>query len=247
MITSRKQCSQGVPNKKPYRNTSILATASALFASNKNRHQACTFCHGQHHTAQCHVVTDIRERRNILRRQGRCYLCLRKAGHLANNSDVSIKCFNCRGRHHVGEHENAISPGGKEKALETQSTQSEPAKEDKTLKQAAFCGISTEAENHGKSILLQTAVVRTLNPDDPNKSANLRVILDSGSQRTYITKSAREILKLTTVSKENVIIKVFGSDDDEINSYDLVALKLTSFNDDFVRWPRSTNTGHLPL
>ena len=35
------------------------------------------------------------------------------------------------------------------------------------------------------------------------------------------------------MSKENVIIKVFGSDDDKINSYDLVALKLTSLNDNF--------------
>ena len=80
---------------------------------------------------------------------------------------------------------------------------------------------------------MQTAVVRAVNPDDPNKSVNLRVIPDSGSQRTYITKNAREILKLSTVSKENVITKVFGSDDDETNSYDLVALKLASLNDNF--------------
>ena len=132
-----------------------------------------------------------------------------------------------------GENKNAISPGGKEKALETQSTQSEPAKEEQNTEPAAFCGISTEAENNRKSILLQTAVVRAVNPDDPNKTVNLRVILDSGSQRTYITKNAREILKLTPVSKENAIIKVFGSDDDEINWYDLVALKLVSLNDDF--------------
>ena len=63
----------------------------------------------------------------------------------------------------------------------------------------------TEAENHGTSILLQTAVVRAVNPDDPNKSANSHAVLDSGSQRTYITKNAGEIFKLTTVSKENVI------------------------------------------
>ena len=78
MITSRKQYPQGVPNKKPYRNTSIPATTSALFASSKNRNQTCTFCRGQHPTAQCHVVTDIRERRNILRRQGRSLLSLLK-------------------------------------------------------------------------------------------------------------------------------------------------------------------------
>ena len=80
---------------------------------------------------------------------------------------------------------------------------------------------------------MQTAVIWAVNPDDPNKSVNLRVILDSGSQRTYITKNGHEILKLSTVRKENVIIKVFVSDDDEINSYDLVALKLMSLNDDF--------------
>ena len=76
---------------------------------------------------------------------------------MAKNFDVSIKCLNCRGRHHVtlcernltsfGENKNAISPAGKEKALETQSTQSEPAKEDQNTKPAAFCGISTENRN----------------------------------------------------------------------------------------------------
>ena len=198
MITSRKQYPQGVPNKKLYRNTSIPATASALFASSKNRNQTCTFCHGQHPTAECHVVADIRERRNVLRRQGRCYLCLRKAGHLAKDCDVSMKCFNCRGRHHValcernmvrfGENKNAISHGGKEQALETRGTQSEPVKEEQqNTKPAAFCGISTEAENSRKSILLQTAVIRAVNPDDPNKSVNLRVIVTNfNDKRTVV-------------------------------------------------------------
>ena len=96
-----------------------------------------------------------------------------------------------RGRHHValcernltrfGENKNAISPGDEEKALETQSTQSEPAKEEQNTKPAAFCGMSTEAENNRKSIPLQRAVVRAVNPDDPNKSVNMPVILDSGS------------------------------------------------------------------
>ena len=86
---------------------------------------------------------------------------------------------NCRGRRHValcernltsfGESKNARSPGGKEKDLETQSSQPEPAKEEQNTKPAAFCGISTEAENHGTSILLQTAMVRAVNPDDPKK------------------------------------------------------------------------------
>ena len=89
---------------------------------------------------------------------------------MAKDCDVSIKCFNCRGRHHValcegnltrfGENKNVIGPGGKEKVLETQSTQLEPAKEEQqNTKLAALCGISTEEENSRKSIFLQTAVV----------------------------------------------------------------------------------------
>ena len=129
---------------------------------------------------------------------------------MAKDCDVSIKCFNCRGRHHIALCKRNLnrfgqnSPGSKEKTLETQSsTQSEPAKEEQNTKPVAFCGISTDAENSRKSSILQTAV------------------------------DAREILNLSTISKENVIIKVFGSDDDEIKSYDLVALKLMSLTDDF--------------
>ena len=87
-----------------------------------------------------------------------------------------------------GENKNAISHGGKEQALETRGTQSEPVKEEQqNTKPAAFCGISIEAENSRKSILLQTAVIRAVNPDDPNKSVNLRVIVTNfNDKRTVV-------------------------------------------------------------
>ena len=53
------------------------STASALFsAGNKKSHASCTFCRGSHTTEECHVATSLPERRNILRKQGQCFLCL---------------------------------------------------------------------------------------------------------------------------------------------------------------------------
>ena len=82
------------------------STASALFsAGNKKSHASCTFCHGSHITAECQVVTSLPERRNILRKQGRCFLCLRRGNHLAKDCDADIKCSVCKRRHHVALYE----------------------------------------------------------------------------------------------------------------------------------------------
>ena len=38
----------------------------------------CTHCQKSHPSAKCQVVSNIAARRNLLRKQGRCFLCLRK-------------------------------------------------------------------------------------------------------------------------------------------------------------------------
>ena len=59
------------------------------------------FCRGKHSTSYCHVITDINEHKRILRKAGRCFLCLRKAGHLERDCDSWIRCFRCKDHHHI--------------------------------------------------------------------------------------------------------------------------------------------------
>ena len=47
------------------------------------------------------MLSDTNERKRILRKAGRCFLCLRKVGHLARDCDSSIRCFHCKGHHHI--------------------------------------------------------------------------------------------------------------------------------------------------
>jgi hypothetical protein len=59
--------------------------------------------------------------------------------------------------------------------------------------------------------LLQTAQVVAFNPDNPSARMTLRLLFDNGSQRSYITGRAKEILSLKTLSKQTMSIVTFGS------------------------------------
>ena len=65
----------------------------------------CCFCQQEHPSRGCKTVVDIEARRAVIRRTGRCFVCLRK-GHISQNCHSKIKCQACKGRHHV-----AVCPG----------------------------------------------------------------------------------------------------------------------------------------
>jgi hypothetical protein len=60
----------------------------------------CSFCQKEHTSANCFVVTDIEARKQILRKQGRRFLCL-KRNHIARDCESRCMCKYCSGKHHV--------------------------------------------------------------------------------------------------------------------------------------------------
>ena len=58
-------------------------------------------------------------------------------------------------------------------------------------------------------ILLQTAGCIILNPSE-TRSLEVKVLLDRGSQKTYLSDTVRDFSQLDTISKQNVQIKAFG-------------------------------------
>ena len=98
-IEAREKCA---PGRKDVKRANIgYPTAAALTIGTSKAN--CTFCKGAHTTSECHIVTDIRERRNILKREGQNYICSRSGGHVAHECRSSINCFTCKGRHRVIE------------------------------------------------------------------------------------------------------------------------------------------------
>ena len=66
------------------------STAAALVTQTRNVN--CTYCRQVHSSVNCKIVSDIRARKNLLRWQGRCFICLCR-NHLAKNcTSTSTPC-----------------------------------------------------------------------------------------------------------------------------------------------------------
>ena len=73
-------------------------------------------------------------------------------------------------------------------------------------------------------VVLQTARAMVYRPDSPTITEITRVILDGGSQCSYITGRLREALMLPTQSSESLVIKMFGSEGGRAQTCDVVRL-----------------------
>ena len=86
--------------------------------------------------------------------------------------------------------------------------------------------ISTKRNN---LVLLQTA--RALASDGANaRSVNIRILFDTGSQRSYVTESLVKRLNLKPLRKERLQLNTFGEPGFKGNNCDLVTIHLQKFN-----------------
>ena len=59
-------------------------------------------------------------------------------------------------------------------------------------------------------VLLQTADCIISNQRE-TKELKIKVLLDPGSQKTYLSDAVKDYLKLDAITKQNIAIKTFGS------------------------------------
>ena len=77
-----------------------IATGAFLNnSSSQPGNNICVYCSKQHFSASCKEVNDVSKRRDILMRDRRCFMCLKK-GHRASNCERTTNCRKCNKRHH---------------------------------------------------------------------------------------------------------------------------------------------------
>ena len=57
------------------------------------------YCNRAHLSGSCRTMTKADERKNVLMKTGRCFVCLKKY-HMSRDCRSSVRCSNCNGRHH---------------------------------------------------------------------------------------------------------------------------------------------------
>ena len=80
--------------------------------------------------------------------------------------------------------------------------------------------------NSDHTVLLQTARVTVFNPTDSDKQKEISVILDTGSQKSYITESVIGILGIRWRGRRVMSVMTFGSDEGKSQQCDVVEVGL---------------------
>lgn len=205
--------------KHPLSSKTLLPTAGTFFGATSNTESTvpkCVYCTERHFSASCSKVTDNNARKDILRRNKRCFMCLK--GHLVDQCDKS--CRNCKGRHHqsicqtksAGESLNSYPPPPEEKSSQSKPKTQVPnntTRVNTANTETPTTHLTTATLRSKGSVLLQTAKAVATN-EDQSKSTPVRILFDSSSQRSYITNSVRRKLGLTSANIETLHLNTFG-------------------------------------
>ena len=103
----------------------------------------------------------------------------------------------------VGQGCNSDQPGGDEQSCSTQ----QPKKPDNSS--SAAVGLTQSLLASGEKVMLQTAIVSIQGFD--GKLIKARILLDSASQRTFMTSDLARKLKLPSLQREHLSVSTFGA------------------------------------
>ena len=107
-------------------------------------------------------------------------------GHILINCRTSHKCYNCQGKNHrTSICENTTNIDDKEDSINNDEENEE--------KVAMLIDAKTD-------VLLQTADRIISNPREI-KTLKIKVLLDPGSQKTYLSDAVKDYLKLDMITK----------------------------------------------
>ena len=143
---------------------------------------------------------------SILHRKKLCFICF-KGGRLSVNCSKfkDYKCKKCSAKRNISVCSRQAIPAATP-VEELQKTN------------------TTSANFNNKNILLQTAYAK-LSSFNSNKINDVRIMFNTGSQKTYVTNHVKKYLNLLTLRTERIFVNTLGNYDSETRTVDVVPLK----------------------
>ena len=214
-------------------------TTSALHASEHSQQsfkKKCVFCNFTNHPSwRCSKISNPQNKRTILKRNGLCFICFEK-GHLASSCTLDYSCNKCQGKHNISicmEPNRQDDKNNRRTSNKINNSNSTNSVGTNTSTESATTNFNNSSTSSVNSVLLQTAKTTATNVNE-SKQLNVRIMFDSGSQRTYISNYVQEKLNLEPLRNEKLILKTFGNDNPVARIFDVVKLKLHGIKKNFV-------------
>ncbi|CAB3977651.1 E3 ubiquitin- ligase DZIP3 [Paramuricea clavata] len=175
-------------SKQERRKPQFLDGSAAALVNHTTREgrPRCVYCLQEHLSQDCKKIQDAAERKQILRKYGRCFICL-KRGHISSDCLNTSKCSACSKRHHSSICESHAN--GSITADVVHSTHS--------------------CVGSANRVALQTAQALVMGGKE---NVRVRVMFDSGSQRSFVTGKVAQKAGVPAKRKEWVEIRTFGQE-----------------------------------
>ena len=202
---------------KPTAGGLLAGTQKALMAQKQN--PKCFYCGQNHWSDECGKFVTLQSWKGKLRNC--CFKCLQR-GHMLKDCRRNRQCTHCGRLSHPrslclklfgnGDENSTASSEGRFDNTETQ-TVSGVVDDEKTMLTST------------NQVLMQTATSTIWNTSG-DKSLKVRMILDSGSQRTYVTERLAKDLCLNISPPEKLTVVTFGTENPRHLQYKPSSLQL---------------------
>jgi hypothetical protein len=176
--------------KKMKSSTEVLLTGERTYYQRR-----CLFCKRENHWSdECRQFKTSQERKERIK--NRCNICL-KLDHRTIHCNDKRVCFHCE---ETGKHHRSICPTKFPPGVSAPRKELKEKIEDKRSEQVLVAS--------GEGVILQTALATVKNSTIVTK---VRVLLDTGSHRTYITENLAKHLNLTLENMQEISVGTFGT------------------------------------
>lgn len=141
-----------------------------------------------------------------------------------SNCQSDKKCRYCNQRHH-----QSICNSSKPAQPTNPTTNPEGEKNNPKATKEVNGTTTTTTVKRKSTILLQTARTIATN-SDKTRSVKVRILLDSGSQRSYVSNNLKSKLSLKPIKHETLNLNTFGNNKFQKQNCDLVDLYIQDKN-----------------
>ena len=169
----------------------------------------------------------------MLQCQSRCYICT-KRGHHSRDCKSKRTYFRCKGRHHTSICERDKDTS-RQQTNNDKSNDSKKSNDDKDGKgdneQTQKPNTSRTATNtvtsNNKVVLMQTATAVVNSKRNDYSRVKCRLLFDSGSQRTYVSRTLVDAIEAETIRTEYLAVGTFGASTTECLPRDVVSITVS--------------------
>ena len=188
----------------------------------------CLFCDKKGHPSKtCRKVPSAEERKVILYRKNRCYVCFSPT-HKARDCNIGKICQTCGGKHHAMICEGCNNR--EDNANEGNNETVAPGNGNNTNERNVAnncCAINAVSS---KCVLLQTARADAMNTVS-ERTVSIRLIFDNCAQRSFIKAEIVEKLNLQCIGKEKLGVNTFASQKTNSEDLNVVEVAIRSVHD----------------